>query len=112
MTDERRRNRDGPRLPRDAVGRGLGRRAAAAYQGALEAILAIVITMAAGWWLDRRFGTEPGFLLLGAVIGFVAFVVRVWRLRDLMVPEPDPATDGVRDDGRKDGRNGDGSRST
>lgn len=74
-------------MPRDAVGRGLGKRAAAAYQGALEAIFAIVITMLAGWWIDRRFGTEPAFVLVGAAVGFAAFVVRVWRLRDLMVPE-------------------------
>lgn len=89
-------------LPRDAVGRGLGKRAAAAYQGALEAIFAIVITMLAGWWIDRHFGTEPAFVLVGAAVGFAAFVVRVWRLRDLMVPEV------VDESGKPDG-NGSGS---
>lgn len=60
---------------------------AAAYQGAIEAVLAVVIATLAGYWVDGRFGTSPTFLLIGLVLGFSAFCVRLWRLRDLMAGE-------------------------
>ena len=56
------------------------RRGIAAYQGALEAVLAIPIAIGGGYWLDGRFDTSPILLLLGAAIGFGAFVLRLLRL--------------------------------
>jgi hypothetical protein len=44
------------------------RRGIAAYQGALEAVLAIVITAAVGYWADQRFGTAPRWLILGTCL--------------------------------------------
>ncbi|MCC6640920.1 MAG: AtpZ/AtpI family protein [Deltaproteobacteria bacterium] len=57
---------------------------AAAYQGAVEAVLAVVIATLVGYWVDGRLGTSPAFLLLGLALGFAAFFVRLWRMRDLM----------------------------
>ena len=52
----------------------------AAYQGALEAVFAILIAGGIGYWADGRFGTSPWMLLLGFVIGFASFVLRLFRL--------------------------------
>ena len=52
----------------------------AAYQGAMESVLAIAVGTAAGWWADRHFDTSPIWLVAGATIGFGAFVLRLYRL--------------------------------
>jgi F0F1-type ATP synthase assembly protein I len=57
------------------------RQQAAAYQGAMEAVFSIVIATGVGYWADDRFGTSPRYLLIGAVIGFGAFVLRIVRMR-------------------------------
>jgi F0F1-type ATP synthase assembly protein I len=57
------------------------RKQAAAYQGAMEAVFSIVIATGAGYWADDRFGTSPLYLLIGAGVGFGAFVLRVLRMR-------------------------------
>jgi F0F1-type ATP synthase assembly protein I len=59
------------------------RRGIAAYQGALEAVLAIVISAGTGYWADQRFGTAPRWLILGTCLGFAAFVLRLFRMRKL-----------------------------
>lgn len=74
--------------PQESGTRGLGGRAASAYQGAIEAVFAVVITTALGYWLDGRLGTAPGFLLAGLAVGFAAFFVRLWRMRHLMGERP------------------------
>jgi F0F1-type ATP synthase assembly protein I len=66
---------------------------AAADQGALEAVLAVVIASLFGYWVDGRLGTSPAFMLVGLVLGFAAFCLRLFRLRDLMA--------GPQDEGRK-----------
>ena len=53
---------------------------ALAYQGALEAVFSILIGAGLGAWADHGFGTSPIFLLVGLVIGFAAFVLRIVRL--------------------------------
>lgn len=73
--------KDGPRLPGSRTAQqGM----ASAYQGAVEAVLAVVISGLAGTWVDRRFGTEPTGFLVGMAIGFAAFGLRMWRMRNLM----------------------------
>jgi len=56
------------------------RRQGAAYQGALEAVFAILIAGGIGYWADGHFGTSPWLLLLGFVIGFGSFVLRLFQL--------------------------------
>jgi F0F1-type ATP synthase assembly protein I len=63
---------------------GFGRRGARAYQAALEAVFAIPVAGGLGYWADSRFGTEPIGLLVGLVLGFAAFVVRISRMRRLV----------------------------
>jgi F0F1-type ATP synthase assembly protein I len=63
---------------------GFGRRGARAYQAALEAVLAIPIAGGLGYWADTRFETSPILLLIGLVLGFAAFVVRIARMRRLV----------------------------
>jgi len=63
---------------------GFGRRGARAYQAALEAVFAIPIAGGLGYWADTRFGTGPVLLLVGLVLGFAAFVLRIARMRRLV----------------------------
>lgn len=65
----------------DETGRQIqARRQNLAYQGAFEAAVAILICTGAGYWIDGRFGTSPIWLLVGVVIGFTSFVLRLLRL--------------------------------
>lgn len=54
------------------------------YQGSVEAVVALLLAMGIGYWADERYETAPWLLLLGVVIGFGAFVLRIWRLRALV----------------------------
>ncbi len=56
--------------------RWLGR----AYQGALEAALALAIAVLAGAWVDERFETAPVGVIVGLLFGFAAFTLRLVRL--------------------------------
>lgn len=56
------------------------RRQGLSYQGASEAVAAILIAAGGGYWLDGRFDTSPIFLFLGTALGFAAFVLRLLRL--------------------------------
>jgi len=60
--------------------RQAARRQGIAYQGAVEAFVSILIALGAGYWADWQFGTSPLFLLIGLVLGFGAFVLRLARL--------------------------------
>lgn len=59
---------------------GPGRRQSAAYQGAFEAVTAILIAGFAGKFADDYFGTSPRYLIAGFIIGFGSFVLRLVRL--------------------------------
>ena len=73
---------------RDEEGRN-SRRQGAAYQGALEAVFAILIAGGLGYWADSHWGTSPWGLLVGFVVGFGSFVLRLIRLgRQLQKGEP------------------------
>jgi F0F1-type ATP synthase assembly protein I len=56
------------------------RRAGTAYQGAFEAVFAILIGAGFGYWADASFDTSPWGLLVGFALGFSAFVLRLIRL--------------------------------
>ena len=51
-----------------------------AYQASFEAVFAILICAGAGYWIDTRFETSPWGLLVGTVVGFASFVLRLLRL--------------------------------
>ncbi len=66
-------------------GSGLSsQRGARAYQWAMEAAFSIPIATGLGWWADSYFETEPILLLVGMLIGFGAFVMRLVRMRHLV----------------------------
>jgi len=55
-----------------------------AYQGAFEAVIAIVVAGGLGAFADARLGTSPWLLILGVVLGFGAFVLRLVRMLEWM----------------------------
>lgn len=57
-----------------------------AYQGAFEAIFAILIAAGIGLWIDGRFETSPWGLAIGTTIGFCSFVLRLLRLGKQLHP--------------------------
>lgn len=69
-------------------------RQGAAYQGALEAVFAILIAGGIGYWADGHYGTSPRFLILGFVIGFASFVLRLVRLGRQLEKGVPPEDDG------------------
>jgi ATP synthase protein I len=82
-----------------------GRRFGRAYQGAFEAVFAIVIGAGLGYAADRRFGTEPWGVLVGFGFGFAAFVLRLVRLGREFAEPPGGAPDRAEGpDGPRDGR--------
>jgi len=58
-----------------------------AYQGAFEAIGSVLIACAFGYWVDSRWDTRPFGLLIGAVVGFAAMVLRLIRLGKEVYPD-------------------------
>ena len=75
------------------------RRVGGAYQGALEATLAVVISVLAGVWVDTKLDTSPAFLLTGLAVGFGAFILRLTRLlREVADPDDDKTGTGGRDE--------------
>lgn len=60
-----------------------------AYQGAFEAIFAILIAAGIGLWVDRSFETSPWGLVIGTSIGFGSFVLRLLRLGKQLHPPTD-----------------------
>ena len=67
------------------------RRGALAYQGGLEAVIAILVGTGLGFWADHAAGTSPRWMLVGLVVGFGAFILRIVllsrRLEEMRVEE-------------------------
>jgi F0F1-type ATP synthase assembly protein I len=59
---------------------GQDRRQGAVYQGAFEAVIALLVAGGIGAWLDGYFDTAPWLLLIGTAIGFASFTIRLIRL--------------------------------
>jgi F0F1-type ATP synthase assembly protein I len=78
--------------PPEYPGRQRVKRAAAAagsdaYQGAFEAVGSVLIACAFGYWVDSRWDTAPFGLLVGAIVGFAAMVLRLVRLGKEIHPD-------------------------
>lgn len=71
---------------------GTSGRAGKAYQRAVEAVLAIPIAIGIGYFVDGQLGSSPYGLLIGAVLGFAAFIRRLVSMRSL-VETPPPGGD-------------------
>jgi F0F1-type ATP synthase assembly protein I len=68
------------------------RRQGLAYQAGAEAVFSILIAAGLGYWADQHFETSPRYLLVGMILGFSAFVLRLVRLgRQLYQRESDPS---------------------
>lgn len=70
---------------------GLDGRAGKAYQRALEAVLAIPIGIGIGYFVDGRLESSPIGLVIGAALGFAAFVRRLVSMRSLVEGAPPPS---------------------
>jgi F0F1-type ATP synthase assembly protein I len=70
---------------------GKARRQGLAYQGAFEAVAAIPIATGIGYWIDASYETGPYGVLIGATVGFAAFVLRLIRLGSQLQQLGDPA---------------------
>lgn len=64
-----------------------------AYQGALEAVMAVLVGAGAGYWADGHWGTAPYGVLAGVVIGFAAMVLRLLRMRQELPSEGEAGED-------------------
>ena len=99
----------------DSMERGLGRKIrktverramssvrsqGAAYQGAMEAVLSILIATGLGYWVDQKLESAPIGIFIGVGLGFTAFVLRLTRMRKLLEP-PESG-----DSGNGSGKNG------
>jgi len=77
-----------PEYPgRDRVKRAVARAGSDAYQGAFEAVGAVLLGCGVGFFVDDRWETAPWGVLIGAVIGFAAMVLRLVRLGKELHPE-------------------------
>ncbi len=78
--------------PPDYPGRQRLKRATAragndAYQGAIEAVGAVLVGCGVGFWIDGRWETSPWGVVVGAAIGFAAMVLRLVRLGQELHPD-------------------------
>ena len=51
-----------------------------AYEGAFEAVAAVVIGALLGYWIDTQLDSSPWALVVGVALGFAAMVLRLLRL--------------------------------
>jgi F0F1-type ATP synthase assembly protein I len=78
--------------PPDYPGRQRLKRASAragsdAYQGAFEAVGAVLVACGVGYWIDGRWETSPWGVVIGAILGFAAMVLRLVRLGKELHPD-------------------------
>jgi F0F1-type ATP synthase assembly protein I len=69
------------------VNSGKEGRAGRAYSKAVEAVLAIPIGIGIGYFVDGRLESSPIGLVIGAALGFAAFVRRLVSMRSLVESE-------------------------
>ena len=57
----------------------------------LSFVIAIALGTAAGWWVDRRFGTSPWGFFVFFAFGVAAGVLNVYRAVRAFTQRPPPA---------------------
>jgi len=100
-----------PEYPgRDRVKRAVARAGSDAYQGAFEAVGAVLLGCGVGFFVDDRWETAPWGVLIGAVIGFAAMVLRLVRLGKELHPDGAAGNDqNTNTNAQLDRRNDEGS---
>jgi F0F1-type ATP synthase assembly protein I len=48
----------------------------------------LLLAMGAGYWIDKRFGTAPVFVLVGAAIGMFAVFYHLYKAYKAMTRRP------------------------
>jgi ATP synthase protein I len=51
-------------------------------------VIALVMGVAGGWWVDKRFGTSPWGFLVGFCLGLAAGVLNVYRIWKSSMRQP------------------------
>lgn len=72
---------------RERLKRASARAGSDAYQGAFEAVGAVLVACGIGFFVDGRWDTSPWGVVVGGVIGFAAMVLRLVRLGHELHPE-------------------------
>ncbi len=72
---------------RERLKRASARAGSDAYQGAFEAVGAVLVACGIGFFVDGRWDTSPWGVVVGVVIGFAAMVLRLVRLGHELHPE-------------------------
>jgi ATP synthase protein I len=67
--------------------------------GGLEFAVAILLGVFGGQWLDRRWGTSPWLVVVGAMTGAGAGFYKLYR--DLTASQRHPDADGAGDDTKR-----------
>ena len=77
-----------PEYPgRERLKRVSARAGSDAYQGAFEAVGAVLVACGFGYLADSRWDSSPWGVLIGAVVGFAAMVLRLVRLGKELHPD-------------------------
>ena len=77
-----------PEYPgRERLKRASARAGSDAYQGASEAVGAVLVACGFGYLADSRWDSAPWGVLIGAVVGFAAMVLRLVRLGKELHPD-------------------------
>jgi F0F1-type ATP synthase assembly protein I len=79
---------DGPQKPSNPLSGRYKATMGAKYQGAMEAVLAVPIGAGLGHLADRQWESAPIGLIVGLVLGFGAFILRLVRMRPETPADP------------------------
>jgi F0F1-type ATP synthase assembly protein I len=61
-----------------------------AFSFGITMIAAVFLGLYGGWWVDRRLGTFPAFMLLGVFLGIGVGFYNLWKeLNGLMRKKPE-----------------------
>lgn len=64
-------------------------------------VVAVFLGLYGGWWIDRRLGTFPVFMLLGIFLGIGIGFYNLWsELNELMEKKPEKESDRGNDERR------------
>jgi F0F1-type ATP synthase assembly protein I len=65
-------------------------------------VVAVFLGLYGGWWIDRRLGTFPVFMLLGIFLGIGIGFYNLWsELNELMGKKPEKESDRGNDERRE-----------